>query len=444
MRVSLKDLFLSKLFFGLLAGLVAAFVVAYIFPGLFPILKVLLWAFLLLTLTDLLLLFGSRGMVHTSRNLPDRLSNGDRNPIAIHLRSTYLFPVRFLLIDELPFRFQIRDFQLKGALKPGAPRILTYELRPTERGLYRFGNLLVFVRTPLGLLMRRYSTGDGQEVAVYPSFLQLRKYELMSLSNRLYELGLKKIRRIGHTMEFEHIKEYVRGDDIRNLNWKATAKQGQLMVNQYQDEKSQPIYSIIDTGRVMKMPFEGLSLLDYAINAALVLSRVAIRKQDRAGLMTFCRKVENRVVADRRLSQMQRIMETLYNIQTDFAESDFARLYVDLKRKLNQRSLLLLYTNFETMDALSRQLPYLKVLQKQHLLIVIFFENTELKSYSSEPAPSLREVFRQTIARKFIYEKKRIVRELNRHGIQALLTKPEDLTVATLNKYLEIKARGLI
>jgi uncharacterized protein (DUF58 family) len=245
-------------------------------------------------------------------------------------------------------------------------------------------------------------------------------------------------------MEFEQIKEYVQGDDIRNINWKATAKKSQLMVNQYQDEKSQPIYSIIDKGRVMKMPFEALSLLDYAINATLVISNIAIKKQDKAGMFSFSNGVENRVVAERRSSQMNLILETLYNLQTNFVESDFSRLYIDIKRHITHRSLLLLYTNFETLDSLHRQLPYLLAISKQHLLVVIFFENTELTEFADKKAETVHQIFQQTIAEKFIYEKKLIVNELNRYGIQTILTKPQDLTLKTINKYLEIKARGLL
>ena len=245
-------------------------------------------------------------------------------------------------------------------------------------------------------------------------------------------------------MEFEQIKEYVSGDDIRNFNWKATAKKGDLMVNQYQDEKSQPIYSVIDKGRVMKMPFNELSLLDYAINATLVISNIALKKQDKAGMFTFSRKIDDRVIAQRRSSQMNLILETLYNVNTDFSESDFSRLYVDIKRHIKQRSLLLLYTNFETMDALHRQLPYFQAINKTHLLVVIFFENTELKTLTNKKIHTTREIFEKTIAEKFRYEKKLIVNELHKYGIQSILTPPEELTVNTINKYLEIKARGLL
>lgn len=428
----------------ILTALIVGFVVSYMVPNLYGALKVLFFVLVLLLIVDIILLFASKGKVQGYRILTDKLSNGDENPIQLQLMNGYLFPVKVKVIDEIPFQFQKRDFLLETKLPSGGKKMFHYQLRPTERGVYSFGSLNIFAVSPIGFLARKYTFGQSQEVPVYPSFLQLQKYDLLAFTNRLHEYGLKKIRRIGHTMEFEQIKDYVLGDDIRNINWKATAKRGQLMVNQYQDEKSQPVYSVIDKGRVMKMPFNGLSLLDYAINATLVISNIALKKQDKAGMFSFSDKIENRVVAERRSSQMNLILETLYNLETNFIESDFSRLYVDVKRNLNQRSLLLLYTNFETMDALHRQLPYLVAMAKQHLLVVIFFENTELNEFVHKKAETVHQIFEQTIAEKFIYEKKLIVNELRKHGIQTILTKPEDLTVNTINKYLEIKARGLI
>lgn len=245
-------------------------------------------------------------------------------------------------------------------------------------------------------------------------------------------------------MEFEQIKEYVQGDDMRTINWKATAKKNSLMINQFQDEKSQNVYMVIDKGRVMKMPFNGLSLLDYAINATLVLSNVILKKNDKAGMFAFSKKVENRVVAERRSSQMNLIMENLYNIKTNFFESDFSRLYVDVKKHINQRSLIVLYTNFETLDGLNRQLPYLKGIAKNHLLMVVFFKNTELDDLIHKKAENIQEVYDKVIAEKFDFEKRLIVNELRKYGIYALLTQPESLTIDTINQYLEIKARGIL
>jgi len=422
---------------------VVLFILAYLFPGLLGIVTILFFVAVGLVVIDLILLFKQKGIL-ASRILPEKLSNGDDNPIAITLQNSYNFTAELLLIDEMPFQYQKRDFEINTQLTKHEQKKITYTLRPLERGEYYFGNLNIYTNSPIGLVTRRFQFAKDAMVPNYPSFLQLRKYMLLAFSNKLFEYGLKKIRRIGHTMEFEQIKDYVNGDDIRNINWKATAKRNQLMVNQFQDERSQPIYSVIDKGRAMKMPFEGLSLLDYAINATLVISNVALKKQDKAGMFTFSRKVENKVVAERRPSQMNKILETLYNVTTDFSESDFSRLYIDVKRSLTQRGLLLLYTNFETLDALHRQLPYLQAIAKNHLLVVIFFENTELQKLTNIEANNTFDIFQKTIAEKFMYEKKLIVNELQKHGIQSILTAPEHLTINTINKYLEIKARGLI
>lgn len=443
MKQFFKNIYLNNLFFLSVGLVVLLFILSYIFPGLLVIAQMVFFVFLILVLVDFILLFKQKG-VYATRILPEKLSNGDDNPIEISLQNNYNFKSTIKLIDELPFQYQKRDFEIDTILDTQERKKISYTLRPLERGEYYFGHLNLYTSSPINLISRRFQFGNNAMVPNYPSFLQLKKYMLLAFSNKIFEYGLKKIRRIGHTMEFEQIKNYVQGDDLRNVNWKATAKSNQLMVNQYQDERSQPVYSVIDKGRVMKMPFEGLSLLDYAVNAALVISNVALKKQDKAGIFSFSRKVENRVVAERRPSQMNTILETLYNLNTDFAESDFSRLYVDVKRHLNQRSLLLLYTNFETLDALYRQLPYLKAISKNHLLVVIFFENTELQKLTKKTALNTYDIFEKTIAEKFIYEKKLIVNELQKHGIQSILTAPEHLTINTINKYLEIKARGLL
>lgn len=443
MKQFFKHTYLTFRFFLVAMAFVALYILAYIYPGLLSIVSALFFVAIGLVVVDLILLFKQTG-ISASRILPEKLSNGDDNPIEISLQNNYNFTTDLLLIDELPFQYQKRDFEINTQLNKNDQKKINYTLRPLERGEYCFGNLNIYANSPIGLVTRRFQFAKDAMVPNYPSFLQLRKYMLLAFSNKLFEYGLKKIRRIGHTMEFEQIKDYVNGDDIRNINWKATAKRNHLMVNQFQDERSQPIYSVIDKGRSMKMPFEGLSLLDYAINATLVISNVALKKQDKAGMFTFSRKVENKVVAERRPSQMNKILETLYNVNTDFSESDFSRLYIDIKRSLTQRGLLLLYTNFETLDALHRQLPYLKAIAKNHLLVVVFFENTELHKLTQVEASNTFEIVQKTVAEKFMYEKKLIVNELQKHGIQSILTAPEHLTINTINKYLEIKARGLI
>jgi uncharacterized protein (DUF58 family) len=420
------------------------FILSFISPRGFTIVKLLVLLLFTLTVLDTIILFVAKKGVKGERILPEKFSNGDENPVNLVMNNYYTFTVNVTIIDEIPEQFQVRDFSILRRLDASSTQEIQYKLRPVERGEYLFGTLNIYVTSVFGLISRRFISEDNAKVPTYPSFMQLRKYDLMAISNNLHQYGIKKIRKIGHTMEFEQIKDYVLGDDLRTINWKATAKRNQLMVNQFQDEKSQPVYSIIDKGRVMKMPFDGLTLLDYAINAALVISNVALKKQDKAGILAFSKKVENIVVAERRTSQMNLILETLYNVSTNYHESDYSRLYADVKRNINQRSLMLLYTNFETLDSLHRQLPYLKGIAKSHLLVVIFFKNTELNTIITEKAETVQQAYDKVIAEKFVFEKRLIVNELQKYGIQSILTSPQDLTIDTINKYLEIKARGLL
>lgn len=420
------------------------FILTFVLGGGTIIPKILFLLLVAAVLTDLLLLFRVKKGLRGERLVAEKLSNGDENEIAIYLENFYSFPVSLRVFDEIPHQFQRRDLEFNLVMEPGSNKVVKYVLRPVKRGVYSFGAVNVLVKTKLNLVARRFRFSNDKEVPVYPSYIQMRKYELLAIHNRLTMSGIKKIRRIGHNQEFELIKEYVSGDDFRTINWKATARKSRLMVNQFQDERSQQVYSLIDKGRVMQMPFAGMSLLDYAINAALVISNIAIKKSDKAGLITFQDKIGNILKAARLNNQMATIQEVLYNQKTAFLETDYSVLYSTVRRNINQRSLLLLFTNFESIHGLHRQLPYLISLNKMHLLIVIFFENTELKTLIDGTAENLKEIYYKAVAERFSFEKKLIVKELQKHGIQSILTAPEKLTINTINKYLELKARNLI
>ena len=181
--------------------------------------------------------------------------------------------------------------------------------------------------------------------------------------------------------------------------------------------------------------------MDYAINASLILSSVALVKQDKAGLITIAEKTKNVVLADRRPTQLNKIMEVLYKEKTRYLETDMEALFVSIRAALKQRSLVVFFTNFESMSALERQLPYLKRIAKYHLLLVVFFENTTLRTLSDDDAKDVQGIYIKTIAEKFAYEKRLMVKELAKHGILSLLTAPQNLTVNVVNRYLAIKAR---
>lgn len=440
----LRSLYLSKRFFILMGSIILLAILGYLLPWMLFLAHITLLVTIVAALVDLMLLYGTRCGIKANRDCPVKLSNGDINPIQINIENRYNIPIRVTIVDELPVQFQKRDLQHQLNMSGGKSSPISYDLRPVERGEYHFGKINIFVNTLVGIITRRYRFDQEKMIPTYPSFMQMHKYELLAISNRLHEAGVKKIRRIGHQMEFDQIRDYVRGDDYRTINWKATARKSQLMVNQFQDEKSQPVYCILDMGRSMKMPFEGMTLLDYAINSSLVISNTATIKHDKAGLITFGHKIQSMVPAQSNRPHMLKIMEVLYNQSPQFLEPNFEMLYATVLHKIKQRSLLLLFTNFQSLNSMKRQLPYLKGLARKHLLVVIFFSNSEIKKLMKKPSSSMEDIYVKTIGEKFHYDKKQIVKELQRQGIHAILTEPHELTINTLNKYLELKARGLI
>lgn len=439
-----QNLFFSNKLFIHLGIIALLFLLNFFFPWLGDIPLIFFGVLLAILLIDAWMLYRLSKGVISKRLSPERLSNGDDNEMGIFIENLYSFKIKVEIIDEIPHQFQKRDVSFTTQLKTREQKIINYNLKPLKRGVYEFGLIRVYVKSPLGYVSRRYNFQESQELAVYPSFLQMRKYELMAISNRLNEYGIKKIRRLGNSMEFDQIKNYVAGDDYKHLNWKASARTGNLMINSYTEEKSQHVYCVIDKSRSMKMPFEGLSLLDYAINASLVLSKVALLKDDKVGLITISDKKGITISADKKPAQINKILEVLYKQKTRYMETNMELLYNVIRNTLKQRSLVVFFTNFESLHSLERQLPYLKRIAKFHLLLVVFFENSELKELSKTSAKDVEGIYIKTIAEKFVFEKRLIVKELSKHGIQSILTSPQNLTVDTLNRYIEIKAHHKI
>ena len=440
----LKTMFLSNRFFVLLSICVLCFLIAFFFPVAETPAKILFFVVVSAFAADLFFLFAFNRKPIIERQLPERLSNGDENPVSITIQNRYPFSVKAEIIDELPMQFQMRTFSITQMMKPGEEKELRYKLRPVERGEYHFGKVNVYMQSLLGLIERKFAVDEEMMVPVYPSFIQMRKYQLHAEAAQTKDAGNRRLRKIGHSMEFEQVKEYVQGDDVRKLNWKATARKGSLMINSYTDEKSQQVYCVIDKGRLMKMPFNELTLLDYAINASLVLCNVALYRQDKFGLLTFSNKMGSMLAADRKPVQLEKVLQTLYNQQTAFLESDFELLYTRIRATIKQRSLIILFTNFESLAGMQRQMTYLKRIAKYHLLLLVFFENTELKQVTVQHVKDIEDLYVKTIAGKYAHEKRLIVKELQNAGILSILTAPENVTVNTINKYIEIKTRQAI
>ena len=397
-----------------------------------------------MTIIDGLLVFSSKEPVLVKRIIAARLNLGDENRVVIHVENLTVQPINYSLIEGYPVEMQNRSSVFKGTLASGSIKEWSYTFTPKRRGEHVFGDVFLIIRSMFFLVSRRVDIPLEQEVHVYPSVLQMKKYELLVFQQQKTSAGIKKIRRLGNNSEFEQIKTYVQGDELKTINWKATSRKNELMVNQYQEEKSQSIYCIIDKSRNMQMEFDGLSMLDYAINSTLVFSNIALRKGDKAGLITYSDKIGTLLAADRAGGQMRRIQEALYNQKTQYRESNFELLYQSIRRTVKTRSLLVLFTNFETEFSMRRAMPYLRKLNQKHVLTVVFFQNSELQELAYQPSKSIHDVYQSAVAERMISIKSNIARELRQNGIQTVLTLPEELSINTINKYLELKAKGAI
>lgn len=440
----LHDLFFTKRFFFCWTLLGLLFVFSFFSTFLLLLAKSFLAILLLFVLIDYAILFFNRGRIKSRRRLNEVFSNGDINQVTLLIENSYKIPIKARIIDELPVQFQQRDFQLYQNLEPNSKISLHYNLRPVNRGEYYFGELLYYVSTKIGLIERRFVSMKEDMVRVYPSFHLLKKFQIHTLPNANAQSGSRVQYRKGQSTEFDHIKDYNRGDDIRTINWRASARRNQLMVNSFMDEKSQPIYCVLDKGRLMKMPFNGLTLLDYAINATLMFSYVALQKDDKVGLITFSEKMNDFVQPSKTKKQFNHLLEALYKQETQYLESNFESLYAKIAKGIGQRSLLLLFTNFESYSGFERQFAYLKALNKRHLLCIVLFENTEIAKIQNSRGDNIEDIYIKTIADQFSHEKKMIVKELGKAGIMAIYTAPEKLTVSVVNRYLELKANQII
>jgi len=441
----MKDYFLQPRFYLAIALGVLLYILVYLLGTSVWVGHVGVILILLLAVYDIFRIKNISEHIQADREVADQLSLSDHQSIKYHITNSSDLKVDIEVIDELPFQFQQRGFLYNVSLEETEKWTQEHPIRPITRGAYEFGKLHVYISLPgINFFQKRITFDIEKEVEVLPSFMQMKKYDLEIFNSVSLMSGIKRIRRIGRTDEFEQIKNYTQGDNIKSINWKATSRKNELMINQYQDTRSQSVYCVIDKGRSMKMPFDQLSLLDYAVNSALVLSNICLKKYDRVGLVTFNDELNTILPADNKSGQISRISRLLYNEKTSYLDSNYQSLYVYIRKMITRRSVMIMFSNFENLHDMRRALPYLRLLNNRHLLVVIFFTNTELVKETERDVNTISDIYDVTFAQRALVEKDIIAEELRSHGIQTILSKPEELSINVINKYLEIKAKRML
>lgn len=439
-------MFLKNRFFIILFSIAAISALGILVDVLYGVAIAALCLFAIVSIADAVMLMTLR--LEGERSIASKLDLGEENIISFNvkikrgrLRGAYV-------IDEIPTEFLTDTDRHDMEKDRDGDYGCHYAITPSCRGHFELGRTLVFASF-LGLLERRIVlVNSGKKVDVYPAFSRLREKDEQVRSKQILSTGSHKRQLPANQTEFRDIREYVVGDDIRTINWKATARTGNTMVNEYEDERSQHIVNVIDCGSAMQRTFHALSLQDHAINASLLVSYSALEKEsDCVGVCSYGPKGISFLPPRAGKVQFKSIMQQLYALGTEYGESDIEQLCLMLDRNVKRRSLVFLYTEIPTMSALERQLQFFKRISTRNCLVVVNCLDKELESVSERhfEGKTQRKYHSQcverTLAKDMVNQKQLIADTLQQNGIYCLSIYPEALSFGVLKKYLELKEK---
>jgi uncharacterized protein (DUF58 family) len=395
-----------------------------------------------------LLLTPRTDQIAVQRLADQKLSIGADNLITLAWTNGSARPIDAEVRDEYPYQFRVDRPLLRGTLAPLRSTDLHYHVRPLNRGDYTFGAINLRYRSMLGTFRRqaRYDGAPGTqaEVRVYPNVLDVRKYDLMARKGLLTELGLRRTRAAGAGTEFERLRDYTPDDEFRRINWKATARRNRPIAVEYEPERAQHIVFVLDTGRLMRPPIGELAKLDYAINATLLAGYVATLRGDEVGLLTFADEVGVYLAPDRGRGQFYTMLDLLYNVRSEAVEADYARALGYLSLKHKRRSMIVIFTDLVTLDAARPLIAYAARLAVHHLPVVVTMHDPNITSFARRPIRSASDVYERAVAEQLIDERRVILDTLNHAGILTLDVEADNLSIAVINKYLELKSRSVL
>jgi uncharacterized protein (DUF58 family) len=382
-----------------------------------------------------------RGAITVQRRHEPRLSLGADNLVQIEVANAAPRPLRFVLRDGTPPECRASTLFLDGIAPPGGTTTVRYTLRPLRRGDHAFGGAVLRWEGALGLLRRQATFPISEPVKVYPNLLEIWKYDLLARRGRLQEAGLRPARRFGTGTEFESLREYQPDDDYRRINWKATARRGRPMTAEFETERSQNVLVVLDAGRLMATEVGGLTKLDHALNTSLLLAYVAGLRGDRVGLLAFSDRVMAYLPPRRGRRAFLSMLATLYNLAAEPVEPDFDRTFQFLATRQMRRSLLVLFTDLTDRDVSSALVQHLTRLARQHLAVCVTLGDPAVLTAASATPDTTAAVYERVVAARLLEERAEVLSALRQRGAVTLDVPADRLTVAVVNKYLELKAR---
>jgi uncharacterized protein (DUF58 family) len=381
--------------------------------------------------------------LRVERRAPRRVSLNAESEVTLSVQNNGPRPAHLRITDDLPPVLTRLDGDVRElTIRPGHTERATYRVRAARRGDALFGDVHLRVLGPLGLAWRQRRVPREDAVRVQPGVAELRRYRLLGLHNRLRDAGFRAVRQRGEGGSFESLREYVRGDDPRSMDWKASARRGQMIVRQFQVEKRQNVMIAIDAGRLMTQKIGGQERLDYALTAALLLADVAALHGDLVGLLVFSDRVTQYLPPSK--ASLSRMADALGDVHAKMVEPNYPAAFTYLAHQLRRRSLLVMFTDIIDARASSALVAHLGRAAERHLPIAVAIRNPELEAAATLHATDEADVFRRAAAEELLQARAAALAAMQRAGVLVADTRPTDAVPSAVNRYLDVKRRGLL
>ena len=387
---------------------------------------------------DFLSLF-KRPDVEFERVASQTMPLGVPSKIQLNLRNRSTQTLSFELVDHYPTEHEVKDFPYKVHLEPGQAVELDYNIRPRERGDFSFGSCELKLASTLGFWHRYLSLGEGESFRVYPNYAEVIRYGLLAAEQRLAQLGIMKRRQRGSGTDFLQLREFRKGDRLSSIDWKATARMQKVIAREYQAERDQQIFFLLDCGRKMRSMDGSLSHFDHTMNAMLLLTYVASRQGDAVGMMTYGTAEERRFLPlQKSVNNVNRFLTGLYDLHPTTLEGDPVRAVQELKKVLKKRALIIVLTNMRDQED-SEMLESLKALRKSHLVVFAALKEEVFSDVENTEVNNFKEALAYSSLNQYARGRRKALESMQGNQILTLDVEPRHLHTSLVNCYLEIK-----
>ncbi|MCA1622809.1 MAG: DUF58 domain-containing protein [Acidobacteria bacterium] len=380
-----------------------------------------------------------------TREFSKRFAIGDETKVHLCVENTSAQTFNLQIKDEFPPEMKLSDSrEAKFKVEGQTTADFFYGLTPPRRGKYEFGKTAVRFLSKLGLVWCQINLGKAETVKVYPNMRRAREMELKALGANSYLAVQRKAIRRGEGREFESMRDYVRGDELRHISWTATARLARLTTRQYQIERDQTVLIAIDAGRLMTGRIGDETKFDTAIHASLALMSATARRGDNCGLAVFSRKVKKYLPPQKGIAHVDAVLEALHDLEPELIEPSYARAFQFVSANLKKRAFVVILTDLVDKDSSAELINSLKLMRPRHLPLVVCIGDRDLNQTVSEAPKELKDVFVQSAAEEIIHQRESALRLVEMLGGLALDVTTQTLAPRLLETYLRVKERGLL